>query len=99
MPRVKFLVQYEILQENRKEYVNAIAELRNLLKAEGLESYSVFEIKGKLNHFQEQYLFASEESFENFDDNSDERISILINKISEMTLEHSTKYTTLIELT
>jgi hypothetical protein len=98
MPRVKFLVQYEILQDNRKEYVNAIAELQNLLKAEGLESYSVFEIKGKPNHFQEQYIFSSEESFENFDDNNDERISILINKISEMTVEHSTKYTTLIEL-
>ncbi len=98
MPRVKFLVQYEILQDNRKEYINAIAELQNLLKAEGLESYSVFEIKGKPNHFQEQYIFSSEESFENFDDNNDERISILINKISEMTVEHSTKYTTLIEL-
>lgn len=99
MSRVKFLVQYEILQDKRKEYINAIAELKNLLKAEGLEDYSVFEIKGKPNHFLEQYLFVSEEAFENFDDNNDERTSILINKIGEMTVDHSTKYTTLVELT
>ena len=67
-------------------------------KADGLENYSVFETKGKQNSFQEQYTFESMAAFENFDDNTDERINILINKINDLAVEHSTKYTTLTEI-
>ncbi|MBT8380402.1 MAG: hypothetical protein KJN64_14380 [Ignavibacteria bacterium] len=98
MSKVIFSVQYEILEDKKDEYLRTINELKNLLKAEGLESYIVYEVKGKSNQFQEQYLFSSEEAFENFDDNEDERLNILINKISELAIEHSTKYTTLREL-
>ncbi len=98
MSKVIFLVQYEILEEKREDYIQAINELKNLLRAEGLENYSVYELKGKPNHFQEQYLFSSEEAFENFDDNEDERLNILINKITELTKNHSTKYSTLTEI-
>jgi hypothetical protein len=98
MSKVIFSVQYEILVEKKEEYFRTISELKNLLQAEGLENYSVYELKGKPNQFQEQYLFSSEEAFENFDDNEDERLNILINKISDLTKEHSTKYTTLHEL-
>jgi L-rhamnose mutarotase len=98
MSKVIFSVQYEVLDDKREEYIRTINELKNLLKAEGLENYSVYEIKGKSNHFLEQYLFSSEEAFENFDDNQDERLNILINKISEFTKNHTTKYSTLIEL-
>jgi hypothetical protein len=95
MSKVIFSVQYEILEDKKDEYLRTINELKNLLKAEGLESYSVYEVKGKSNQFQEQYIFSSEEAFENFDDNEDERLNILINKISDLAKEHSTKYTTL----
>jgi hypothetical protein len=98
MSKVIFSVQYEILEDKKDEYLRTINELKNLIKAEGLESYSVYEVKGKPNQFQEQYLFSSEEAFENFDDNEDERLNILINKISDLAKEHSTKYTTLHEL-
>ena len=98
MSKVIFSVQYEILEEKKDEYLRAINELKNLLKAEGLEDYSVYEVKGKPNNFLEQYLFSSEEAFENFDDNEDERLNILINKISDHTKAHSTKYSTLNKL-
>ena len=98
MSKVIFSIQYELQPENREEYFRTIRELKNLLKADGLESYSVFEAKGKQNNFQEQYTFESMEAFENFDDNTDERINILINKINDLTVEHSTKYTTLSEI-
>lgn len=98
MSKVIFSIQYELSATRRDDYFNTIRELKNLLQAEGLENYSVFEIKGKPNHFQEQYTFSSDEAFEEFDDNNDERINILINKISDLTMEHSTKYTTLKEL-
>ena len=98
MSKVIFSIQYEILEEKKDEYLRTINELKNLIRAEGLENYSVYEVKGKSNQFLEQYLFSSEEAFENFDDNEDERLNILINKISDLTKEHSTKYTTLHEL-
>jgi L-rhamnose mutarotase len=98
MSKVIFSIQYELQPENREEYLRTIRELKNLLKADGLENYSVFEAKGKQNNFQEQYTFESMEAFENFDDDTDERINILINKINDLTVEHSTKYTTLSEI-
>jgi hypothetical protein len=98
MSKVLFTINYEIQGDKKEEYLKTIRELKSLIKAEGLESYSVYEVKGKPDRFQEQYIFSSDEAFENFEDATDERINILITKISGMTVEHTTKYTTLIEL-
>lgn len=99
MAKVLFSVNYELNPEKKDEFLRTIKELKNLLKAEGLESYDIYEVKGKPNQFQELYVFSSPEAYEAFDDDSDERINILINKISDMTVDHSTKYTTLLEIT
>jgi len=88
MPKVIFTIQYELAQEKREEYLRIIRELKSILQVEGLENYSVYEIKGKPNHFLEQYTFSSAEAFEGFDDNYDERTNILINKIAEMAAGH-----------
>ena len=85
MSKVLFTINYEIDSEKREEYLRTIRELKNLIRTEGLESYSV-------------YIFSSNETFEAFDDDTDERINILITKISGMTVDHSTKYTTSLEL-
>lgn len=98
MSKVLFTINYEIQGDKKEEYFKTIRELKNLIKAEGLESYSVYEVKGKPNRFQEQYIFRSDEAFENFEDATDERINILINKISTMAVEHSTKYITFSEV-
>jgi YHS domain-containing protein len=98
MSKVLFTINYEIQGDKKEEYLKTIRELKNLIKAEGLESYSVYEVKGKPNRFQEQYFFSSNEAFENFEDATDERVNILINKISGMTVEHTTKYATQTEV-
>ena len=98
MSKILFTINYEIQQERKEEYIRTVRELKNLIKAEGLESYKVFKAKGKSNRFEEQYIFSSDEAFDNFEDDTDERITILVTKISGMTLEHSTKYTTLTEV-
>ncbi len=98
MAKVIFNIQYELKPDKKEEYITVINELKNLLKADGLESYNAYEVKGKENHFQEVYTFVSEETYEAFDDNQSERINILINKLSDMTVENSTKYTTLYEV-
>jgi len=98
MSKVIFSVQYEIEEGKKEEYLRTIRELKSLLKADGLENYSVYEVKGKPNNFGELYTFSNNEAFENFDDNNDERVNILITKIADMAVDHSTKYTTLTEL-
>ncbi len=98
MSKVLFTVQYEVLSDKRSEYITAIKELKSLISAEGLESYSVFEVKGKANTFEEVYVFASQEVYENFDDAEDERINVLISKIESLKAHSSTKYLTLLEL-
>jgi len=99
MSKVIFTIQYELEKDKQEEYLSIIHELKNLLKADGLEDYTVFKVKGKSDHFQEQYTFTSEEAFEAFDDENDERINILINQLSDLTIDRSTKYMTLSEIT
>ena len=95
MSKVIFTVQYEVDNSETEEFKSVINELKNLLKAEGLEDYSVYEVKGKSNQYQEQYTFISEEAFEAFDDNTDERINILVGKLNDLAVNHSVKYVTL----
>jgi len=98
MAKVLFTINYEIQADKKEDYLRTVKELKNLIKAEGLESYSVFQVKGKDNRFEEQLIFSTEEAFENFEEDTDERINILINKIGGMTNDHTTKYMTLTEV-
>ena len=98
MSKVIFSIRYNIFSEKREEYLDVVRELKNLVKAEGLESYSVYEQKNKANSFEEVYIFKNAESYENFEDSTDERIDILMTKLSDMIKENSTQYTTLFEV-
>jgi L-rhamnose mutarotase len=98
MGKVIFTIKYNILPEKRKDYLDVVRELKNVVKADGLENYSVFEQKNKSNAFEEIYIFNSKESYENFDDNQDERVDLLMTKLSDMIKEQSTQYTTLVEV-
>jgi len=98
MNKVIFSIRYNVFPERRQEYLDVVRELKNIVKADGLESYSVYEQKNKPNNFEEVYIFQSHEAFENFDDNQDERIDLLMTKLSDMIKEQSTQYTTLYEV-
>jgi quinol monooxygenase YgiN len=98
MSKVIFTVQYEIKPEKREEYLSSIKELKLLIKPEGMESYAVYEVKGKSNNFQEIYVFSSEEAYDSYEDSLDERTNLLISKITEMTIKQSSKYSTLVEV-
>src|ERR1035437_3393119 len=98
MAKVIFSMQYEINPNKTEEYLGVVKELKNLLKAEGLESYSVYEVKGKANNFQEIYTFVSSEAFDQFDDDQNERLNILISKLNDLTVDNTTKYSTLYEI-
>ena len=98
MGKVLFSIKYEILADKRDAYFDVVRELKSLVKAEGLESYSVFEQKGKPNMFQELYVFESKQAFEDFDDEPSERVDLLMNKLSDMVKEQSTRYSTFNEI-
>ncbi len=98
MAKVIFSIQYEIIPSNREDYLTVVRELKTLIKANGLLSYSVFEKKNKQNSFEEVYIFESDQAYEEFDDIQDERIDILMSKLSDMIKDNSTKYTTLQEV-
>ena len=98
MAKVLLSIKYEIDASKRDEYLGVIRELKSVLKTDGLESYSVFEVKGKSNHFEEIYTYSSEQAYEEADDSDNERINILINKLNELTVDNSTKYTTLYQI-
>lgn len=78
MSKVVFAIKYEVLEEKLDEYLDVMRELKNIVKAEGMESYRVFKVKSKKNYYQEIYLFENQEAFDNFDDDPDERVDLLI---------------------
>lgn len=98
MSKVLFTVQYDVMPNKREEFLSAMNEMKSLISAEGLDSYSLFEMKGKTNTFTEVYQFSSVESYEAFDDAENERVNILIAKIENYKVHNSTKYTTLSEV-
>lgn len=98
MSKVVFAIKYEIIEEKLIEYLDVIRELKNIVKAEGLESYRVFEVKGKKNNFEEIYYFENKEAYDNFDDDPDERVDLLMNKLSDIIKPHTTEYLTLNEV-
>lgn len=97
MAKVIFSISYTVIESKREDYLTVIKELKNLVKAEGLESYSVYEAKKK-NNFSEVYVFDSHAAYEDFDDNQDERVDILMTKLSDMIVQQSTHYSTLFEI-
>ncbi len=94
MAKVIFTVQYEIKPARKDEYLSIMRELKTLVAYEGLQNYSVYEVKGKETIFEESYTFISVEAYENFDDSQNERINILMEKLSEIILKNSSKYST-----
>lgn len=98
MSKVIFTIKYEIQEEKKDEFLDVIRELKNIVKAEGLESYSVYAVKGKKNVYKEIYQFENQETYDNYDDVADERTDILMNKLSDCMKPGTTEYLTLIEM-
>ena len=98
MGKVVFSISYDIIPEKRNEYLDVVRELKSIIKAEGLESYSVYEKKSKENSFNEIYIYESDEAWENSDEIHNERVDILMTKLSDLVKEKSTQYSTLFEV-
>ena len=98
MGKVVFTIRYEIHKEMLDEYFKVVRELKTLLKGKGIEDYSVFNVKGKENEFVEIYIYENRQAWEEFDETTDERVDILMNKLADMIIDKTTRYSTLFEL-
>lgn len=98
MGRVIFSIKYDIIPQKRTEYLDVIRELKSLIKSDGLESYSVFEQKSKENSFEEIYVYESKDAWENVDDSDNERVDLLMSKLSDIVKDKTTQYSTLFEV-
>ncbi len=98
MSKVVFTIRYEVQKENLDDYFKIVRELKSLLKGKGIEEYSAFQVKGKENEFVEIYIYESREAWEEFDETADERVDILMNKLADIIIDKTTRYSTLFEL-
>ena len=98
MGKVIFSISYDILPNKRTEYLDIVRELKNIIKSDGLESYTVYEQKSKDNSFQEIYVYKSQQAWEDSDEVENERVDILMTKLSDLIKEKSTQYSTLFEV-
>ncbi len=98
MGKVVFSIRYEIDKNKIEEYFDIVRELKFLLKGRGIQDYSVFQVKGKQNEFVEIYIYESKEAWEEFDEATDERMDLLMNKLANIIVEKTTNYSTLFEL-
>lgn len=98
MSKVLFSISYDVIPNKRTEYLDVVRELKSIIKSEGLESYSVYQQKSKENSFKEVYIYESEEAWEEADEALNERVDILMTKLSDLIKEKTTQYSTLLEV-
>ena len=92
MSKVVFQINYKINPKLREDYLKVAGELKAQISAEGLISYDIYE-STKENEFCEMFIFESQEAYDNYDD-SDEMISLLMDKLAAMIVEGTMKYST-----
>ena len=98
MARVMFMISYGIKAERREEYLALVKQLRDHLTTVGRKNYSVFEVKGKKNHFTEVFTTGSVEEYDALEDNLDDKAEQLEGQLEEFVDDEGMKYTTLIEV-
>ena len=97
MSNVVFQIKYKINPESREDYLKVVGELKAQISAAGLISYDIFESK-KENEFCEMFIFENQDAYDNYDD-SDEMISLLMDKLAAMIIEGSMEYSTYKKIT
>jgi hypothetical protein len=98
MPRVMFTISYGIKTELREQYLEHAKQLKQHFTTSGKKDYSVFEVRGKRNHFTEVFITNSIEEFDALEDNQDEVTQSLVGKLEQFIDSRGMKYSTLVEM-
>ena len=97
MGKVIFTISYEVKPERREEYLALSQEMKGYLAGTTGKNYSVYEQKGKKNHFSEVFIFDSLEEYDQLED-QDESMSEMVQRLEAFLTNGRMKYTTLLEL-
>ncbi|HOL81814.1 MAG TPA: hypothetical protein PLP99_08675 [Ignavibacteriales bacterium] len=93
MPRVFQIFDYEINPASEQAFLNAISKLKKSYeKIKGLELFSITKSKTNKNQYQEIYIFADVDAYENYDEYLDDNDNDIISEIQEYIVENSTRY-------
>ncbi len=91
------MISYRIKPERREQYLALVREMKQHLNALGKHNYSVFEAKGKKNHFTEVFITNSVEEFDSLEDNLDEKAQELNSTLQGFVDAGGMKYNTIVE--
>ncbi|MGD0339367.1 MAG: hypothetical protein ABSB78_11330 [Bacteroidota bacterium] len=98
MSRIILTITYEIDPQSREHYLDLAKRIKDHYLVDLKTNYSVFEQKGKANHFMEMFVCASQEEFDKLEENQTEKTEELLAELQEYIKDGKMKYTTLIEL-
>lgn len=99
MAKIIFEVNYNVLPEKRDDYIEAIQELKELIKEKSIDDYLVLETKNRnqQNNFTEIFICDDEEQLGEIEE--DENISEKVNSIMEnYIVDGKATYSTKIEI-
>ena len=99
MAKIIFEVNYNVLPEKRDEYIEAIQELKELIKEKSIDDYLVLETKNRnqANNFTEIFICDDEEQLVEIEE--DENISDKVNSIMDnFIIDGKATYSTKIEI-
>lgn len=99
MAKVIFEVNYNVIPEKREDYIEAIRELKELIKEKSINDYLVLETKNRnqSNNFTEIFICEDEDQLGIIEE--DENISDKVNSIMEnFIVEGKATYSTKIEI-
>lgn len=96
MGKVVLLVQYEIKEAKRSEYLSAVEKLKSHYATNQFVSFSVYEQKGKPNTFAEIFLAHSDAVYKKFEE-SDDAIADELSAVLQDYIDGKTKYSTYFE--
>ncbi len=97
MSRIILTITYEIKPESREQYLALARRIKEHYLNDLKTDYSVFEQKGKSNHFMEMFACASQEEFDKLEENQTEKTEQLLTELQEFIKDGKMKYTTLVE--
>jgi hypothetical protein len=99
MSKVILTLSYEVLAEKREKYLEFMKEMKEYILKKNNCEYSLFEQISKKNLFSEIYSFQNKETYDGFDEDEDDQMEILLDKLnSEFIKDRKIKSTRMIEV-
>ncbi len=95
MSKIIFEINYNINPAKRNEYLELAEKLKDVIKNNLGKDYDIYENKKGSNNFSEIYVCKDEEEYENIEDNNDESVMDLTDKLYSITdgkVSYITKY-------